>query len=69
MPNREVNVIIEFNVGEVRDKQEDEQYRRGRFNYSKANYKNLKNFFETVYWSAFIKAGNIHDKWKYFPKI
>lgn len=38
-----------------RDKPLNEQHKRGRFNYGKANFENVRKFSEIVVWSTFNK--------------
>lgn len=40
--------MIEFIVTEAKAKLRDEQYKRGRFNYTKANFEYLRKFFENA---------------------
>lgn len=46
-----------------------EQHRRNRMNYGKANFSEMRKFFENVNWSDFLSVGNVQDKYDVFGKI
>lgn len=47
----------------------NEQDRRGRFNYCRAELENFLKLFETANWSSFIEGKNTCDKWECFLRI
>ena len=63
------HVMIECVLGAGKMERRNEHYRTGRFNYGKADFIKLRNYFEQVDWSAFEDASGIEEKWREFVNI
>ena len=62
------HIMMEMNLG--RDSSLiEENYKKERFRYSRANYDGLKQYFENVNWTNFFNAGNTQKKWDEFIRI
>ena len=47
----------------------DEDYKMERYRYNKANFEEMRNYFEKVDWNSFEKEESLQGKWEEFLKI
>ncbi len=63
------HATIEFNINEEIENQRNEEHHAGRLNYCKADFDNMRKFFQEERWDRFHKATGVQEKWDEFLKI
>ena len=47
----------------------EEGYKTERYRYNKANFEDIRNYFETVRWRCFEDEEDLQEKWNKFIEI
>ena len=63
------HVVIKFEIREGIKTVMNENHKVGRYNYGKANYAELRRYFENADWSRFEEAKGVEEKWNLFLGI
>ncbi len=56
------HILLEFGIGEGMEEGRKEHSRKGRQNYSKTNFTELREYFEEIDWVKSDKAKGVEEK-------
>ena len=62
------HVLIEYTLNESVRRQKNEEYKRDWFNFTRANFEQLRKFYEEAQWDSFFESESVEEKWTIFLK-
>ena len=62
------HVVVKVNFG-MELQRLNEDYKQGRFRYNRANYEQMRRYFEEVDWSGFEGVMGVEEKWDEFLRM
>ena len=60
------HIVIEVGIQDEKAKKRREDHKKGRLNYAKANFAELRKFFGTIEWKRIMKEMTVQDKYEKF---